>query len=129
MRLTRAARTVLCWVASRDCHEEGAAALVSGLRLHSLWGPRDLREPDRRRALGDRPRLDPDPREGMEEMETVERRLRVAKRAPDRAATSVPPLIRRPPTQAPLLGGGPASAAEGLESHVENDRLIREGLL
>ena len=29
-----------CRVARRDRHEEGTAALVSGLRLHSLWGPR-----------------------------------------------------------------------------------------
>jgi hypothetical protein len=53
----------LCWVVSRDRTKEGAAALVSGLRLHSLWVPRDPREPDRRRALGHVPSVTPDPRE------------------------------------------------------------------
>ena len=41
-RLTRAARTVRAGSLQRP-HGEGTAAHVSGLRLHSLWGPRAMR--------------------------------------------------------------------------------------
>ena len=39
LRVSRALRTV-CVGSLRDRHREGVAAFVSGLRLHSLWGPR-----------------------------------------------------------------------------------------